>query len=262
MFHQKIKIYLKLAILIEIIHISISLYLYMNSRYFEKSICVVTSIVQRKTKYGNDITYYRNMLNSLPHELYVIVRTEIPLEFGKYDRKPDMVIDVKEYPEMEKLNDPAYIPTYGDTLSRTRWRSKQTLDMATMLNYGAERFDYVLFLEDDTVALDESSLILWLNDFISNHKNDIKWGFAHLEHYPQNFKDKSIISYGGSGATALLIPSTQVNIFVPYLRQHFDKSPCDWLIRDFVHKNNLNVYGASPPLFKHMGKTSSLTEKN
>lgn len=156
------------------------------------------------------------------------------------------------YPDLEKLK-----LTLGDPLTRVKWRSKQTLDFAYLMNYAMDKALYYLQLEDDVVT--KPNYVSSIKKCISQ-KLTKKWimlEFSYLGFIGKLFKTQDL--------------PTLVNFFVSF----YDTKPVDWLLSNFVlvmactqgtekscGKSVRNVsIRFKPSLFQHIGTHSSLSGK-
>ena len=158
------------------------------------------------------------------------------------------------YPEPELYPDLSNLKqSYGDTKSRIFWRSKETLDASIICSYGMSRGRYFLFLEDDVIA--KSNYFSGIETFISTRKST-EWLAAQM----------SVQS------KAILFKCEKLWMIVDYLLLFYQDKPVDWLISDFFSEKTCDI---SPKdcshmfrvpynigLFHHIGKVSSLSEKN
>ena len=123
---------------------------------------------------------------------------------------------------------------YGDSLDRVRWRSKETLDMVALLRHAAATAEWVLFVEDDAVAL--PGLEGWVNRFVASAEaGEAALGFASL--YTQGAAregDGQVFRYS-AGTVALLFPAARVSDVTRYLVAQFDEKPPDWLLADYLY---------------------------
>ena len=172
----------------------------------------------------------------------------------KYSREFNSGLVEIIYPEPELYPDLSNLkPSYGDTKSRIFWRSKETLDAAILCLYAMSRGRYFLFLEDDVIA--KSNYFNGVETFISEQKSD-EWLAAKMS-------DQS---------KAILFKCEKLWMIIDYLLLFYQDKPVDWLISDFFSQKTCEI---SPKdcshrflvpynvgLFKHIGKVSTLSEKN
>lgn len=131
--------------------------------------------------------------------------------------------------------------TYNDNLERVRWRSKQNLDYAWLINFCVNLSTYYLQLEDDVLAA--PNYIQHLRDFVKDNANK-EW--VMLELSPHGFIGK-------------LFKTFDLPKLVSVLRVFYLEQPCDFLV---VFFRNLLLQTKSikrkESLFFHEGKFSSL----
>eukprot|EP01062_Namystynia_karyoxenos_P008423 TRINITY_DN12963_c0_g1_i1.p1 TRINITY_DN12963_c0_g1~~TRINITY_DN12963_c0_g1_i1.p1 ORF type:complete len:442 (+),score=160.33 TRINITY_DN12963_c0_g1_i1:81-1406(+) len=151
---------------------------------------------------------------------------------------------------------------WGDSLERVRWRAKQVLDVALLMDSCARHteYDYFLMLEDDVhsavgfpTAIREwvDSSLSWRTDWtVASFYNP--WPMRDLEDVPV---------YKFFGVIGQLFRVTDLGWVVQFLRHNFDESPLDWLFVDLLTKTGGRIVAHSPSLFQHMGVVSSLKNK-
>ncbi|XP_047137685.1 alpha-1,3-mannosyl-glycoprotein 4-beta-N-acetylglucosaminyltransferase A isoform X2 [Hydra vulgaris] len=138
------------------------------------------------------------------------------------------------YPSMEN------IPTlYGDSITRTIWRSKQSLDYAFLFYYCADLAQFYIQLEDDIIA--EENYLEKISEFI------------------RNSEDWAILEFGARGFIGMTYRSEHLKLLSKFVRFAYWTMPVDWTFRYF---NDLFLNGKShktkSPIFKHVGQFSSL----
>ena len=144
------------------------------------------------------------------------------------------------YPNLNKVP-----RLYGDKANRVRWRSKQCLDYSFMFYYCADLADYYVQLEDDIVT--EPHFFTKINKYLeSKEKQQKSW---------------SVIEFGARGFIGMTYRAVHLRSLSKFARFYFWTMPVDWIFRVF---NEIFLYGndkrhvRKPPLFKHVGKFSSL----
>ena len=131
---------------------------------------------------------------------------------------------------------------YGDNIQRVTWRSRQSLDYSYLYYYCAGIGKYYIQLEDDVMT--EPNYLSKMKAFIKAH--DGKW---------------SVLEFGARGFIGMTYQTTHLKSLAKFVRFYFWTMPVDWLFRVY---NDIYLYGNSkhhvlkPPVFKHIGKVSSL----
>ncbi|XP_065655098.1 alpha-1,3-mannosyl-glycoprotein 4-beta-N-acetylglucosaminyltransferase A-like isoform X2 [Hydra vulgaris] len=138
------------------------------------------------------------------------------------------------YPKMEN------IPTlYGDSVARTIWRSKQSLDYAFLFYYCADLAQFYIQLEDDIIA--EENYLQKISEFMKKSE------------------DWAVLEFGARGFIGMMYRSDHVKLLSKFVRFAYWTMPVDWTFRYF---NDLFLNGKSnktkSPIFKHVGQFSSL----
>ncbi|CAM9456157.1 unnamed protein product [Lampetra fluviatilis] len=157
------------------------------------------------------------------------------------------------YPDLGNLRE-----TFGDSLERVKWRTKQNLDYCYLMMYAQSRGHYYLQLEDDIMAR-------------PNYFSLIK-KFAEQ----QSLEDWMILEFSQLGFIGKLFKSSDVNMLVEFILMFYRDKPIDWLLdhilwvkvcnpeKDAKHcqrqKGNLRLR-FKPSLFQHVGHHSSLAGK-
>ena len=144
-----------------------------------------------------------------------------------------MIADKGNYPPLEGLE-----PTYNDSASRVKWRSKQVVDYALMMHYAKNLSSYFILLEDDVTAT----------------KNWVKraQGFVKAQSIPW-----AMIDLEGSGARGKLFQQEHLEKLAEFLCLFYDTMPVDFLYEQFTR---LMVRERIPAkrLFRHKGAISTL----
>ena len=126
------------------------------------------------------------------------------------------------------------------------WRSKQNLDyyFAIKKTLSKTNNNYILFLEDDQKAIANWDNEIFKNINIMKNNQNI----CHTKMSPL-------------GMCAYLYNRNHMNRFANYMKEQYDKNPCDWLINHFVKNNSLKIKNSSNFIFQHEGEVSSLVNK-
>lgn len=139
------------------------------------------------------------------------------------------------YPTLDGLK-----RNYNDPEDRVRFRSKQNVDYAFLLNFCANTSDYYIMLEDDVRCA-------------KNFLTAIKKVITSLEGTYWVTLEFSKLGYIGK-----LYHSYDLPRLANFLLMFYQEMPCDWLLTHFrdllVQKN---VIRFKPSLFQHMGYYSS-----
>ena len=132
---------------------------------------------------------------------------------------------------------------FGDNTERVRWRSKQCLDYSYLYYYSRNISEYFVQLEDDITAVE--GYIAKMKEFIKKHENK-KW---------------SVLEFGARGFIGMTYKSENLEPLSKFVRYFFWTMPVDLLFRVYndiyLHKNP-KEFQIKPPVFKHVGRFSSL----
>ncbi|XP_007516272.2 alpha-1,3-mannosyl-glycoprotein 4-beta-N-acetylglucosaminyltransferase C isoform X1 [Erinaceus europaeus] len=148
-----------------------------------------------------------------------------------------MVIHAPEeyYPILDGLK-----RNYNDPEDRVRFRSKQNVDYAFLLNFCANTSDYYVMLEDDVRCS-------------KNFLTAIKKVITSLEGTYWVTLEFSKLGYIGK-----LYHSHDLPRLAHFLLMFYQEMPCDWLLTHFRGLlAQKNVIRFKPSLFQHMGYYSS-----
>lgn len=131
--------------------------------------------------------------------------------------------------------------TYNDSLTRVRWRAKQNLDYAALMNFCVNRSTYYLQLEDDVMTAQE--YMKHLKDFVQENAQK-KW---------------AVLGLSRRGFIGKLFKNADLHKLVSLLQYFYLEQPCDFVIgyfsRQLRQKKPIIREGN---LFFHKGKYSSL----
>lgn len=131
--------------------------------------------------------------------------------------------------------------TFNDSVERVRWRSKQNMDYAALMEFAVPLSTYYMQLEDDVLAA--PNYHQHIRDFVDSHTRQ---DWAGLEVSPHGFIGK-------------LFKNNDLPKLVTVLRTFYLEQPCDFLVSHFyklmVQKAVIRRRGT---LFFHQGKYSSL----
>ena len=146
--------------------------------------------------------------------------------------------------------DPSFYPKFTnlpllwkDKPDRVKWRSKQCIDYALLFVYCRTLGHYYLQLEDDISV--SKTYFREMKNFIRVRERT-KW---------------SNLQFGASGFIGMLFKSSDLARLALFVKMYYWIFPVDILFRHF---NDIHLYGNSPkdiyrpPLFRHLGRESSL----
>ncbi len=146
--------------------------------------------------------------------------------------------DISFYPKLTDLP-----VLWKDKPDRIKWRSKQCIDYALMFAYCRKLGRYYLQLEDD-VSVSQSYFREMKNFILARDRT--KW---------------SNLQFGTGGFIGMLFKSSDLARLALFVKMYFWVFPVDILFRQY---NDIHLYGNSPkdiyrpPLFRHLGRESSL----
>lgn len=132
---------------------------------------------------------------------------------------------------------------WKDKPDRVMWRSKQCLDYSLLFAYCRNLGHYYLQLEDD-VSVTQT--------YFREMKSFIK---------ARGFTKWSNLQFGTSGFIGMLFRTSDLGRLALFVKMYYWIFPVDILFR---HYNDIHLYGNSPkdiyrpPLFRHLGRESSL----
>uniref|UniRef100_A0A8C5PXB5 Alpha-1,3-mannosyl-glycoprotein 4-beta-N-acetylglucosaminyltransferase C n=1 Tax=Leptobrachium leishanense TaxID=445787 RepID=A0A8C5PXB5_9ANUR len=140
----------------------------------------------------------------------------------------------RAYPTLEGLK-----RNYNDSPDRVKFRSKQNIDYAFLVNFCANLSHYYIMLEDD---------ITCANNFLTSIKSNIESQKAPW----------TTITYSTLGYIGKLYHNADLSKLARFLLLFYDEMPCDWLLDLFFKsKAQKEIIRAKPSLFQHMGTYSS-----
>ncbi|KAL8600243.1 hypothetical protein ACOMHN_040704 [Nucella lapillus] len=131
--------------------------------------------------------------------------------------------------------------TYDDSPQRVRWRSKQNLDYAALMELSANLSAFYLQLEDDVVAA--ANYVQHIQSFIHENRHH-PWAGLELSH---------------RGFIGKLFHNADLPKLVSLLRTFHLEMPCDFLLPTFYRlMQQKKAILRKSNLFYHQGKFSSL----
>ncbi|KAK7487366.1 hypothetical protein BaRGS_00021455 [Batillaria attramentaria] len=160
------------------------------------------------------------------------------------DQLQSGVIQVVLGPDMEFIfrEEPSKL-TFNDSVERVRWRSKQNLDYAALMEYSAKTARYYIQLEDDIQPVDR--YFSDIRDFVDNNTfQDSSW--ARLDMYP-------------NGPIGKVFKSAVLPKLAAVLRAYHQDKPYDYLMRQFHSHVRGYRLRYRHIMFLHQGRNSSLT---
>jgi alpha-1,3-mannosylglycoprotein beta-1,4-N-acetylglucosaminyltransferase C len=143
----------------------------------------------------------------------------------------------------ERLPLDGLIQNFGDDEQRVKWRSRQVLDVAHMMEqYSRLAAPYYLHLEDDVVA--ERGCLAAVRRIV--------------EATPPGWFSIKLLELG---SCAILFQSADLAQLSAYLRLMYDEMPVDWLIDEHIEFKRKTGHASfvKKGLFDHIGEHSSLT---
>jgi hypothetical protein len=169
------------------------------------------------------------------------------------------------HPELAELD--SQRTTLGDSMARYRWRAKQVLDAAYLMEQCAGRARYYLHLEDDVIAAPNCihRLMTWMSrrpllGASFTRRNDwlmlavappfrVRWDAAKVP--PKRY----------GGFVGHVLQSADLPPLADALRSTFDEQPLDWLVGAYAAQQQRPIFAARRALFQHVGDVSSLAGK-
>ena len=159
------------------------------------------------------------------------------------------------YPNMSNLQ-----RTFGDTLERVVWRTKQNFDFAFLMNYCKSKALFYIQLEDDIISK-------------QNYATKIKDYAIQMSRVKPDFL---IIEFCQLGFIGKLFKTRDLIQYVFYFVMFANDKPCDWLIVNYAETKVCPLGGKKDckkevakrwlkydqgSLFQHVGLHSSLKGK-
>ncbi|XP_066482353.1 alpha-1,6-mannosyl-glycoprotein 4-beta-N-acetylglucosaminyltransferase-like [Tiliqua scincoides] len=139
------------------------------------------------------------------------------------------------YPPLEGLK-----RNYNDAEDRVRFRSKQNVDYAYLMNFAANLSTYYLMIEDDVLC--SKSFFTAIMNAVASRKGSY-W---------------VMLEFSKLGYIGKLYHSSDLPMLVQFLILFYQEMPCDWLLGHFRLLLTQNeVIRFKPSLFQHIGLYSS-----
>ncbi|KAI3629705.1 hypothetical protein MIR68_011140 [Amoeboaphelidium protococcarum] len=175
-----------------------------------------------------------------------------------------------ELPGIYKRLQRPMLLNWNDETDRVRWRSKQVLDFAYLMeqSLALTNAEFYIQMEDDIQCSNHylTEMAWWLQHYFYQ-RND--WFI--LTFYSENtMSDRSEYSFQSFyGFIGQLMRSADMPELIKYLQTRFSSSPVDWLVKDFIRMKQQTIgsdyyklFAHNPSIFQHVGKVSSLKKKN
>eukprot|EP01137_Pigoraptor_chileana_P037648 Opistho-2@35048 len=162
--------------------------------------------------------------------------------------------DLSFYPPLTGLKE-----KYGDSEMRIKWRCKQVVDYAFMMDRLYNRADYYLQLEDDVITV--SGWVSQVENFIKLQDTCSDNGNSHSPSYTCR-RNWIMLHYCQLGAIGILFRNRDMPFVTGFYMLTFEEQPVDWLNDRIIEiTDQRRPVRLSPSLFQHMGKISSLPGK-
>lgn len=275
---MNVKLLLLILLLIIISILLVVIYYKNKNEHFknkEKITILMPSIQRDRTNYINDTL--ESLLNNKSNESVL----DIYIHIGDFNKTSnDSSYDMSNYIN-DKFTDKIHIletrmPEYGNLLTDDivntafeedtgvngkmksknyekdkkfqYWKMKQNLDYYFGIQKLAKYTDpeYVLFLEDDQMAVKNWDKIVLDGIHSCKNKNDSK--MTNLKFSPH-------------GMCAWLYPMNHLMKYSNYMRNNYTKAPCDILIYEYRNKNGYNEQKHTEYAFEHEGEESSFIHR-
>lgn len=164
------------------------------------------------------------------------------------------------------------LQNWQDEPKRVRWRAKQVLDYAYLLELAGNwrrdgrKAEFYIQMEDDVNCAWHylTEIAWWLHHFFYQRTDWYLLSYYTAEGFDDHEAYSALRFYGFIGQLSRIgdLPS-----LCQFYRDNFDVAPVDWLLRDFVLAQQrltgrFQLYVHYPPLFQHVGTVSSLDGKN
>ena len=152
--------------------------------------------------------------------------------------------------------------TWNDEEQRVRWRAKQSLDFAFLMEYCRYFGEFYVQMEDDIAVSPRylTDMVWWLREYFYRRGDWLTLSYYTSESYKdrQEYSPKQFYGFIGH-----LIRTEDLGKLAAFIRKNYDESPVDWLMADYIMKvvPTRKLYAHSPSLFQHVGLISSLQGK-
>lgn len=182
------------------------------------------------------------------------VRRDVAEHFAKEMQEGLIAVlrpSAQDYPPFENL-----IEKYNDSRERIRWRAKQCIDYAVVMERMHRCADYFLQLEDD---------VLTTHGYVTAIRMFVEW--LRTCQPRQMFQTKCdpnwiVLQFSTLGAIGILFRDDDLRKVAMFYRSMYDEQPVDWLNDRLLSIRSQDVHITfSPPIFQHIGIHSSLRGK-
>ena len=177
----------------------------------------------------------------------------------------DVISRAESHPELAALDGAR--TTLGDSVPRYRWRAKQVLDAAYLMEYCAGLAPYYLHLEDDVLAARGciDRLLTWMARrpmFGPPFMRRTDWlMLAVAPPFRVRWDAARVPAHAYGGFVGHLFQSADLPALAAALRRRFDHKPLDWLVGEYAAEQGRPIFAARRALFQHIGDVSSLDGK-
>jgi N-Acetylglucosaminyltransferase-IV (GnT-IV) conserved region len=158
------------------------------------------------------------------------------------------------YPQLQV--DPVGGTDREEPARRSFWQRKLVLDFVHLARFCAQRGDYYLHVEDDSIATVDflEHLTKWFDaDFAE--RDD--WAFLTLFTFYRTQDGEAVSLEEFFSACALLFRADDVSRVTHHCEEHLSRNGLDFLLAEFAGQEGRAVFASSPPLFQHIGLFSS-----
>jgi hypothetical protein len=191
----------------------------------------------------------------------------IPSIFGEAVQRGaiELISRADPHPELAKLERDR--TTLGDPIPRYRWRAKQVLDAAYLMEYCAGLAPYYLHLEDDVLAAPGcvNRLLTWMAQrprFGPPFTRRTDWlMLAVAPPFRVRWDAAKVPAQRYGGFVGHVFQSADLPALACALRSRFDAEPLDWLVGNYAAEQRRPLFAARRALFQHIGDVSSLSGK-
>ncbi|KAL3870780.1 hypothetical protein ACJMK2_038823 [Sinanodonta woodiana] len=147
-------------------------------------------------------------------------------------------VSAEKYPPLEHLKQ-----NFGDSTVRVKWRAKQTLDTAFLMQYCQDMAEYYVHIEDDVIT--RPGYVREISDFIN--ASGSSWSVLEL----------SLV-----GAFGKVFRHSDLPKLVNLLTSFYEEQPVDYLFMLFKSITvQTKQYVRIPTVFKHIGAKSTLVNQ-
>lgn len=159
------------------------------------------------------------------------------------------------YPTLDGVHD-----NFGDPPLRVKWRSKQNIDYAILMDFATGKGRYYLQLEDDVVPD-----VGWYDSvvaFIESQRSCYQPKTPQGRHVAAKCAREWAMLQVSVGAIGCIFRDSDVPKVATFYRLMYDEQPVDWLNDRFIQLRGQDKrISRQSSLFKHIGLHSSLKGK-